>query len=237
MDSSFEINTTIHSLFVHVHLFHHCSSCRNLHIQRITPAVLYSRDEHDCHWPHINLAGVNMHLGDYLKINTSRSGIHLIVLALITFFIFYVSFGLTPSHYSEGLRFLGIDSPPLFGEARSVRSDEWLALTPMFQSAVLGNFSTFNQFSPYNESFKSFWALPIFDWSLIFKPQLWSFWLVPPDLAFSIYFAIFKVAFILGYTIILHRIGVDLSIAFIGSLCLLFSHFVQVWWTSNAPTL
>lgn len=149
--------------------------------------------------------------------------------------LLYVALALTPSHYAAGLQRLGVDARPLLFLARGVRSDEWIALTPLFQTAVRGGFETYNQISPYHESLKGFWALPILDWSLVFKPQLWGFWLLPPAFAFSLYFALLWISFLAGYTIMLVQLGARLSIAALGSICLLFSSFVQVWWTSNAP--
>ncbi|PBC23460.1 MULTISPECIES: hypothetical protein [unclassified Mesorhizobium] len=159
-----------------------------------------------------------------------------LLIALLVIAAVYVALALTPSHYAMGLHYLGLaDARPLFLTARPVRSDEWIVLTPLFQTAVRGGFSTINQISPYHESLKGFWALPILDWSLVFKPQLWGFWILPPAYAYSLYFAVLWVAFLVGYTILLRQLGADLWFAAFGAGCLLCSHMVQVWWTSNAP--
>lgn len=150
--------------------------------------------------------------------------------------VVYVALGLTPSHYGMGFRVLGVDEGPLVGTARAIRSDEWIVLTPLFQIAVMGDFSTFNTVSPYRESLRGFWALPISDWSLVFKPQLWGFWLLPAGFAYSMYFAFMWTGFLAGYTIVLRQLGASLAVAATGAVILYFSHFVQVWWTSNAPT-
>jgi hypothetical protein len=158
----------------------------------------------------------------------------LIFLGLIA--VSYASLCLTPSHYSLGLKLLGMPSSPWLGTAKPIRSDEWIALTPLFQIAVRGHFSTIDQISPYHETLRGFWALPILDWSLIFKPQLWAFWILPPSYAYSFYFTVLWVGFLLGYAILLRQLGVSVLVASLGSAILFFSHFVQVWWTSNAPT-
>ena len=54
--------------------------------------------------------------------------------------------------------------------------------------------------------------------------------------AYSLYFAILWAGFLAGYTILFRQLGAGLWIAAFGSVSLLFSHLVQVWWTSNAPT-
>ncbi len=150
--------------------------------------------------------------------------------------LLYVALALTPSHYAVGLKILGVDAAPLFGKARPIRSDEWIVMTPFFQIAVLGDFSTTNTISPYHEALKSFYALPILDWSLIFKPQLWGFWVLPPAYAYSLYFATLWVSFLTGYTILLRQLGASLWIAAAGSVALYSSHLVQVWWTTHGPT-
>ena len=148
----------------------------------------------------------------------------------------YVGLDLTPSHYAIGLRRLGVDASPLLGIAHPVRSDEWGVLTPLFQIAVHGHFATTDMISPYHETLKGFLALPIADWSLIFKPQLWAFWVLPPDYAYSLYFACLWAAFLIGYTALMRQLGAGPMIAIAGAVILGSSHFVQVWWTSNAPT-
>jgi hypothetical protein len=44
------------------------------------------------------------------------------------------------------------------------------------------------------------------------------------------------VAFLVGYTVLLRQLGTGPMVAFAGAVILCFSHLVQVWWTSNAPT-
>lgn len=161
----------------------------------------------------------------------------ILVIALLAVAVVYVAFALTPSHYAIGLHYLGAeDARPLLLSARPIRSDEWGVLTPLFQTAVRGGFAVFNQISPYHESLKGFWALPILDWSLVFKPQLWGFWVLPPAYAYSFYFAVLWTAFLAGYAILFTQLGVNIWIAALGAVCFFFSAFVQVWWTSNAPT-
>lgn len=168
------------------------------------------------------------------RLSVSQEGFWLCV--LVMGIGLYVSFAISPSHYAAGLQLLGINVGPFLGTARSIRSDEWIVLTPLFQTAVLGGFGSENIVSPYHESLKGFFALPISDWSLVFKPQLWGFWIMAPAYAYSLYFAVMWGSFLAGYTILFRQIGIGLTGAVFGSSALFFSHFVQVWWTSNAPT-
>ena len=150
--------------------------------------------------------------------------------------VVYVGLDLTPSHYSLGLKMLGVNAHPMVGQALPVRSDEWMVLTPLFQIAVHGHFAATDMISPYHETLKGFLALPITDWSLIFKPQLWAFWVLPPDYAYSFYFALLWGALLVGYTVLTRQLGAGPMVAIAGAVILGSSHFVQVWWTSNAPT-
>lgn len=162
--------------------------------------------------------------------------LRLIVFFTIIWASIYVLFAFTPSHYSVALQNFGIDSTPLFGKARPIRSDEWAVQTPYFQIAVRGHGSVTDVISPYKESLKSVFPLPILDWSLIFKPQLWGFWVFPPAIAYSLYFATLWVGCILGYTILARQLGAHTLVAFLGAIALFSSHFTQVWWTSQGAT-
>ncbi|WP_421693229.1 DUF7657 domain-containing protein [Aestuariivirga sp.] len=175
-------------------------------------------------------------VGSRISLDPDERATRLLILIAFGFAVIYVSLALTPSHYSLGLKRLGAEVRPLFLNAQGVRSDEISVLTPLMQTAVRGGFSSHNQISPYHESLKGFFALPILDWSLIFKPQLWGFWVLPPAYAYSFYFCSFWVAFLMGYTLLLAQLGAKPVIAAFGSLCLFFSPFVQAWWTTNAPT-
>jgi len=175
--------------------------------------------------------------GRFLSGSAEEKAARILVITLLGVAAVYVALALTPSHYAVGLRYLGVkDATPLLLSARPIRSDEWIVLTPLFQTAVRGEFSTTNQISPYHESLKGFWALPILDWSLVFKPQLWGFWVLPPAYAYSLYFAAMWTAFLAGYAMLFKLFGVKIWVAALGAACLFFSSFVQVWWTSNAPT-
>lgn len=157
----------------------------------------------------------------------------LVVLMLVM--MVYVGLALTPSHYQLGLRRLGVESQPLLGTARQIRTDEWMVLTPMTQLAVRGGFKPEDQVSPYGQSLRGFIALPIADWSLAFKPQLWAYWILPPAYAYSMYWAILWGGMLSGYALLLRLCGVPMSLAVLGSVILWMSHFVQVWWTGPAP--
>ncbi|MBD7922538.1 DUF7657 domain-containing protein [Xanthomonas bonasiae] len=147
----------------------------------------------------------------------------------------YVALGLSPSSYAMGLRVMGIEPSGLWlGQARQIRSDEWMVLTPYIQIAVANDLQGVNTISPYREILRSFQALPIKDWAMLFKPYYWGFLLLPPANAYSLYFATMSTAFIAGWSIFLRQMRATPIISLVVATTLYFSPFVQVWWTSNA---
>lgn len=155
--------------------------------------------------------------------------------AIVLSLMVYVGSAWTPSHYSLGLRRLGVEAQPVIGSARQIRTDEWMVLTPMTQLAVRGGFKTHDQVSPYGQSLKGFLALPIADWSLAFKPQFWAYWAVPPAYAYSVYWAIMWCSMLAGYSVLLWKCRVPFALAALGAVILWMTHYVQVWWTGPAP--
>ena len=148
--------------------------------------------------------------------------------------VVYVGQAWTPSHYSIVFALLGLEHGPTLGLAQPIRSDEATVVTPYFQIAVRSGFGPRDEISPYREPLKSFWALPIADWGLVFKPQMWGFWLLPPAHAFSLYYFLLAAACVAGYALLLRQLGAAAPLALLGSLVLWSSHFVQAWWSSNA---
>ena len=159
----------------------------------------------------------------------------------VAIFLIYIALCLTPSSYGLVLNIFGMNGEGLlWGNPRAIRSDEWAVWTPYFQSVVNNDFSRFNHLSLYNEDFRGFSALPIYDWALIFKPLLWPFLIFNDAYAFSIHHALIMLAFILGWKQLVDRLIPEARQYFISgsfSLLLFFSGFVQVWWTTLGPIL
>ena len=106
----------------------------------------------------------------------------------------YAALQLTPSSYAIALQMIGVnDAGPLFGFAQPERSDEWALWTPYVQIAINNGFARIEHISPYEADLRNFNALPLWDWGLVFKPQLWTFFVLPPAAAFSLMFAILLV--------------------------------------------
>ncbi|HDS1084199.1 TPA: hypothetical protein QDZ62_002080 [Stenotrophomonas maltophilia] len=149
--------------------------------------------------------------------------------------ILYVGFALTPSSYSLAYQYLGLaPQHPLLGSARMIRSDEWIVFTPYIQIAVNNDFGQINAYSPYHESLRTFQALPLLDWGLLFKPYHWAFFVLPAANAYSFFYMFMAMAFLSGWALFLRQLRMPVLAAVLVSATLFFAPFVQVWWTSNA---
>jgi hypothetical protein len=105
------------------------------------------------------------------------------------------------------------------------------------QAAVRNHFQRVNETSFYREDLRVFYAMPIADWSLVFKPQVWAFWLAPPATAYSIYFAVLMCGFLAGYHLLFRHLGVAPWLAAAGAITIYSTGFAQFWWTTLAPLL
>jgi len=151
--------------------------------------------------------------------------------------VIYVSQALTPSSYGQVLTHIGADKDGLvFGEPRDIRTDEYLVLTPFIQMALRSGFQRHETISPYGQDLRNYYALPLLDWALPFKPQLWAFFFADPAFAYSAYHFALIAAFLFGYAILARQLGAQPNVASVAAVILLGSHFTQFWWSSNAAT-
>jgi hypothetical protein len=91
---------------------------------------------------------------------------------------------------------MGVGKPGLYlGHARFLRTDEWAMWTPYIQATVNNGFHRFNLTSIYGEDLRNFNIVPLWDWGLIFKPEMWSFFVLDPAWAFSIFHVSLMAAF------------------------------------------
>ena len=108
------------------------------------------------------------------------------VMLLLVIGIFYVSNTWTPSSYGGPIKYFGVsDRGIVAGTPRGHRSDEWGVATPLTQATVNNDFQRFNQTSIYKEDLRSVFSMPIYDWGMIFKPNMWGYLAFPPAYAFS----------------------------------------------------
>ncbi|WP_442254322.1 DUF7657 domain-containing protein [Stenotrophomonas pavanii] len=157
------------------------------------------------------------------------------VIAVALACVLYVGLAITPSSYGVAFGLLGLEPEGLLlGIPRGIRSDEWMVYTPYVQIAVANGLDTVNSHSPYHETLRSFQALPILDWGMLFKPYHWGFLFLPPANAYSLYFLSMSMAFLVGWSLFLRQLRAPAYASVLIATALYFSPFVQVWWTSNA---
>ena len=153
---------------------------------------------------------------------------------LILYCITHILLAITPSSYALALQLAGQEVKGLFlGTPRAIRSDEWMVLTPYYQIVVNNDFLMTNSLSPYQENLRSFQALPILDWGLIFKPYHWGFFVLPPANALSLYYLFMTLSFLAGWGILFRQFRLPLSISLLLAGTLYFSPMIQTWWTTN----
>lgn len=155
--------------------------------------------------------------------------------------ILYTAFELTPSSYGIVLSQIGApEDGPILGEPRVIRADEWAMTTPFFQAAVANGFQRVNRSSFYQEDLRGQSipiGLPLKDWALFFKPQLWPFFFASPAIAYSFFWALMLCASLAGYQLLARHLGLHPLFAAAVSVMIVFSAFVQFWWTTFIPVI
>lgn len=150
----------------------------------------------------------------------------------------WLIFGFYQSHYQVALNILGGDgAATYFGLPKEGRGDEWSTYIPILKQAYLEGFPSVSGLAPYNENLKWFIHIPKSDWSLIFLPNQWLYFIFSGSFALSFQGLYYNLLFVGSLVWLLRNLSVPLKIAVPASLMLLFSQFYQVWWTSNFPAL
>jgi len=150
----------------------------------------------------------------------------------------YVCCCWTPSSYGVVLNLLQAPVAGLAaGSPQPIRSDEYAVETPYFQAAVRNHFRRRNETSFYHEDLRNYYPFPLADWSLLFKPQMWAFFVLPPAAAFSLYHAFWMGAFLAGYFLLFRELGLHPWACAPVAVTLFFTGFTQFWWTTYGPLL
>jgi hypothetical protein len=158
------------------------------------------------------------------------------LLALFIPFALLVIFGITGSStgYLRTFFETGDDARLLFGFPKGIRSDEWLVHSGWVISQVQQGLPALNMslFGGVETAFLQ--ELPTYDWTMIFRPQLWGFFFLPFDQAAAIkwwlpIFAMMAAAFFLFISLVPKR---PFS-AFILAIAFAFNPFIQWWFSSN----
>lgn len=172
---------------------------------------------------------------DFIPTSAYHRAVRWSTAGFILLCLLYVAFAITPSSYALAFQMLGLEPQGLLlGKPRAIRSDEWIVLTPYYQIAVNNGLGSINELSPYRETLRSFQALPILDWGMIFKPYHWGFLILPAANAFSLYFLLMTLSFLGGWAIFFRLLRLPIWSSLLLAATLYFSPMIQAWWTSNA---
>lgn len=122
------------------------------------------------------------------------------------------------------------DPDLLFGKPQPIRSDEWLVNTQMILAQEQNNNQRINHTFNGDKDMSVFFDIPYVEWSALFKPQNFSFFVLPMENAFAfkwwfILFALMMAVYFFCLRLLPNKIW--LAIAF--SLTLAYSPYV-FWW-------
>lgn len=158
---------------------------------------------------------------------------YLLFIVLILAGSFYVVNTWSPSSYGIVLSQIGASGEGLIsGTPKLIRSDEWAVLTPQIQALVNNHYQRINETSYYHEDLRHLISMPVDDWGLFFKPQVWGFYFLSPAYAYSLYWYLCFAFFIAGYALLFCRYKIaDFEFALLSSILLYFSGAIQTWWT------
>lgn len=128
---------------------------------------------------------------------------------------------------------------PLLGEARAVRSDEWLVHTPGIVSQAKRPLAFKVENPSYGDGSSALlMGLPVSHLTTFFRPQYWGFFLFDVERGFSWMWSYRCFACLLGFYLLLYLCTAGRPlIALVGSLWFYFSAFTQWWLSSGVPEM
>jgi len=159
-----------------------------------------------------------------------------LILSCLSLYFFSGIHGFSTGYWSYLLE----DKKPdniLFGETRSIRSDDWGAQIPILlsQSQVTPKFSKFNNligYEPTNTSVSV--AAPSYDWLSFFRPTVWGFFLGNQDQGLA-WNWIMRSLILFSGAYYFARIFINPFYSFFVSLSFLYARFFQYWSLNMEP--
>lgn len=154
----------------------------------------------------------------------------LCLLCLLLLTSFKISGTSVGSYYSYLFGGASKDSALLAGRPREIRSDEWEFQTQMLSAQAEAGFPRFNKNIGDGQNMAVITDVPYKDWSVLFKPQNLSFFVLPLEFAFTFKWWFLAFSLVVScYFFVLMLLPKKRLLAAGLSLCLLFMPFVQ-WW-------
>ncbi|HLG90989.1 MAG TPA: hypothetical protein VI336_02400, partial [Candidatus Saccharimonadales bacterium] len=129
------------------------------------------------------------------------------------------------------------DPDQLYGRPRAIRSDEWLAGTQIIISQAHNEFPRFNQDLGSGRDVSLLAEAPAWDWPTLFKPQNWSFFVLPLEYAFAFkWWFLMYLLIVTVYFFVLRILPREKKFAVLFSIAVGLSPFV-LWWYQSAGFL
>jgi hypothetical protein len=126
------------------------------------------------------------------------------------------------------------DPALIYGQPKTIRSDEWIVSTQKIIAQKNDNFESINKNVGNGEDENIIIDAPTRDWSAIFKPHNLGFLVLPFDNAFALRWWIMSYFLVLScYFFIIMLLPKKRLLATLLSLAMLFSPFLQWWYTSG----
>lgn len=129
------------------------------------------------------------------------------------------------------------DSNLLVGNPSAIRSDEWLVNSQMLLAQKNADYPYINENIGNGQNMSLVIDVPYKEWSILFKPQNWIFFIAPFDFSFALkwWLLIFAV-FCSAYYLCLHFLPKKRLVATLLALALSLSPFIQ-WWLTPGITM
>lgn len=122
---------------------------------------------------------------------------------------------------------------PIIGSPQPVRSDEWLVNTPLIVSQAQSGFPKINTNLGDGRNMSIVVDVPYIDWSAVFKPQNFSFFIMPLENAFAFkWWFLSWMLMISVYMFFITLAPQRILLAVLLSIFMCFNPFIQWWYQS-----
>jgi hypothetical protein len=170
-----------------------------------------------------------------MKINLNKKYYFPIILfiAVLLLTAFKIS-GTSVGYYHQFLYGTSAKDPDLlYGKPLSLRSDEWLVNTPMVVAQKNSGLQRINKQVGSGEDVSVIIDVPSKDWTSLFRPQNWSFFILPLEYAFAFRWWVMSYILVMAaYFFVLKLLPDKPVLAILFSACLFFSPFLHWWYQS-----
>lgn len=163
----------------------------------------------------------------------------IITTAVVLLFAACVASKLNGSSIGQWQQFLAEPHPVrglLLSTPKKVRSDEWVVWTPsvLSQARQTPPFPIENSDLGYGRA-PLLMSVPVAYYTMLFRPQLWGFFVFDLERAFSFYWCAKVFGLLLAPIWLLRQIGIrDRAVVLFGAVLIFFSSYVQWWFSSPA---